>query len=157
MKDRGVEVAVSGWGYLYEENKGNSEEPRCFTAAEGPEVFKECLDWFMYDGFAESTDASTGCQKIEPPSFNQKECQQLHKQKPSAKRQLAIIDVDGVRNVWKKIVSTSLHISSIQFKTFLMWRHIIRIGDCFRNLPIFDHICFMVKYQKKNKQVGPTP
>ena len=92
-------MGVSGWGLLYEENKENLEEPRCFTAAEGPEVFKECRDWLMYDGDPLPTSASSGCQKIEPPSFNQKECQELHKQKPKAKQQLAIINVDGIRNV----------------------------------------------------------
>ena len=87
-KDRGVKVAVSGWGNLYEKPEGG--KPKCFTRDGGPEEFKECRGWFKYDGELLHNDGQ--CQTSDPPSSNQ-ECRDLYKEFPAARFQLAKVKV----------------------------------------------------------------
>ena len=64
----------------------------CFTQNGGPEEFKECRDWFIEDGEGYETNSKTGCiTNRDPPSSNQPECNQLHKQHPDSQTQLAVV------------------------------------------------------------------
>ena len=90
-------MAASGWGNLYEANP-DGRPGECFTTSEGPEVIRECRDWFIQDGDLHETDDRC-ITNMDPPSSNQKECQTLHKDIPSAKSQLAKVKVEGKKTV----------------------------------------------------------
>ena len=96
-EDEGLKVAASGWGVLYEANQ-DGKPGECFTTNEGPEMFRECRDWFIQDGEIQETDDRCITNR-DPPSSNQKECQTLHKEIPSAKSQLAKVKVEGEKTV----------------------------------------------------------
>ena len=97
--DRDINVAASGWGHLYQENR-KTKVGKCYTTAGGPEMFLECRRWFIQDGEGFETDVQQRCiTNRKPPSSTQKECRMLHKEIPPARSQLAKIKVTGKKTV----------------------------------------------------------
>jgi len=96
-RDTGIEVAVSGWGNLFEQSS-DRKTAECYTSRGGPEEFKECRDWFIQNGQGESTEKGCITNRAQP-SADQKECKMLHSQIPSTKNILAKVEVQGKKTV----------------------------------------------------------